>query len=300
MKSMTGFGRATLPVTGRTSAAGKETPCELDVTLRAVNGRYFEARLHAPREYAEIESELKKQINARIARGTVDLYVHRRGSVAGAKAVARVDLAKSWLKEVGSLAKAVGLKEKPSLEMLLKNLAVVQIDESSVLTDAEKKAVFKAVALATERCDQERLREGAALAADLAGLVQELEGSVDSMERLREAADLSLARKYRERLQKLGFEGSVEPQRLAQEIALILERGDVSEEVARLREHLVAYRKLLGAAGAQGKKLDFYAQELLREANTIGSKSHAPKLTEAVVGAKALIERIREQVQNAE
>jgi uncharacterized protein (TIGR00255 family) len=109
-----------------------------------------------------------------------------------------------------------------------------------------------------------------------------------------------LERRYRDRLQKLGFSGVLDDQRIAQEIVMQLDRADVSEELTRLKEHLKAYRQLLSSQESHGKKLDFYAQELLREVNTIGSKSQIAKLTGLVVDAKTVVEKIREQVQNVE
>lgn len=325
MKSMTGFGRASAALEGlapkpAARASGKASKASakaakrgssraasaeansgaIDVSVRAVNGRFFEARIHAPREYAEIEAELKRIVAERISRGTVDVYVNRRGFDAEAAVTARPTLAKTWLAAVRGLAKDAGLRGEPSLELLLKSLDVVQINERAELSEGEKAAARQAVEAAVERCDSERRREGRALQADLLALLDRLGEAATRIESHRDDANADLARKYRERLQKLGFEGMVDAQRLAQEVAAILERADVSEELSRLREHMSAYRKLLEGSGPQGKKLDFYAQELLREVNTIGSKAHSARMTEAVVDAKALIERVREQVQNAE
>jgi uncharacterized protein (TIGR00255 family) len=294
MKSMTGFGRSVV-------ALGAEGPGEIDVSVRAVNGRFFEARVHAPREYLAFESDIKKAVAAVVARGTVDVYVNRRGFAQDARAVAQPELARSWLHAMQGLATELGLSvAAPTLDLLLKIPDVVQVEARAELSDIEKALALRAVTAATELCDREREREGEALRSDLRGLLQQLGQAAGRIEALRDEANADLARKYRDRLQKFAFEGMVDPQRLAQEAAVLLERADVSEEIARLREHLAAYDALLLAKGPQGKKLDFYAQELLRETNTIGSKSHAAALTEAVVGAKALIERIREQVQNAE
>jgi len=177
---------------------------------------------------------------------------------------------------------------------------VLQVEEREEVSEAEKEAVFKLVSEAMMACDRERRREGQALEAELQRLCARLEDLVGRMEALKAEANADLERRYRERLQKLGFEGRVDDQRIAQEIVIQLDRADISEEMVRLREHVKAYRELLKSQEPQGKKLDFYAQELLREVNTIGSKSHIAKLTSLVVDAKTVVEKIREQVQNAE
>lgn len=301
MKSMTGFGRASaLVATSRKGAGTATRTAEIDVSVRAVNGRFLEARVHVPREFADLENDLKRTLSSRIARGTVDAYVNRKGSASEPVAVARPELARSWLKAVRGLAREIGLEGEPTLDVMLKSLEVVRLEEPSTASAAERKALTKAFTEAVELCDLEREREGKALRATLESLLGELDVAVDRIESLRVDASREMADRFRQRLKKLEVESAVDPDRLAQEIAIALDRSDVAEEIARLREHLRAYRKLLKASGPTGKKLDFYAQELLRETNTVGSKSQASALTEAVVEAKSIIERIREQVQNAE
>jgi uncharacterized protein (TIGR00255 family) len=292
MKSMTGFGRAT--------ESTKEL--ELDISLKSVNGRFLEIRLHMPREYASLESEFKKSISKYLTRGTVDLYVNRRPGPAAdtADVQVRAALAKKWLKAYKDLAKELKLKQQPDLEMISRAPDVLKIEDRSQMTDAEKKLVIKTVADAVKACDSERVREGKSLQLELTKLLADLESRVQKMEGLRADANKELEKKFRERLDRLGLEGTVDPQRLTQEIILQIDRTDIAEEIQRLREHIKAYRDLLQSKDSQGKKLDFYAQELLREVNTVGSKSHVAALTAEVVDAKTLVERIREQVQNAE
>lgn len=310
MKSMTGFGRVSSrsrrsahSTSQKVSKASKASVmAELDVSVRAVNGRYLEMRLHLPREYAGLESELKSIVSSVLMRGTVDVYINRGKSSAGDSTEISVntELARKWLKSYRQLGQDLKLTGEPSLELISRVPDVFQVNESTEVSDTEKNQVKKLLTEAVQACDQERVREGKALEKLLVSLCQKLENLASEMESLKAEATSELEKRYRERLQKLGFEGSVEPQRLAQEIVMQLDRADVSEELHRLREHLKAYRKLLKSSEPQGKKLDFYAQELLREVNTIGSKSHIAPLTNLVVEAKTLVEKIREQVQNVE
>jgi uncharacterized protein (TIGR00255 family) len=301
MKSMTGFGRAT-NATAETTAPLASPDVELDISLRSVNGRFLEIRFHLPREYAGFESELKALIATVFSRGTMDLYVNRvRTAVAGANSVSmNVDLATQWLAAYRALGSQLKLVSQPSLDQLVKVPDVLRIEQDQAITESEKEALFKLVREAVQRCDEERVREGLSLSTELTQLCARLENLASDMEAMKADANSELEKRYRDRLQKLGFEGEVDDQRLAQEIVMQLDRADVSEELSRLREHLKAYRQLLLSPQSQGKKLDFYAQELLREVNTIGSKSHIAKLTGFVVDAKTVVEKIREQVQNVE
>lgn len=310
MKSMTGFGRSsTRTRKAQTKArAGKdrssETNIDLDISLRAVNGRYLELRFHMPREYAGLEGEFKAIIAKKFSRGTLDIYVNRRAAAAKSEVTVNALLAKEWLSGYRALGKELGLKSEASLDLISRVPDVMIVSENSDISDDEKKLARALVQEAAENCDREREREGEALRTELESLCGKLDGISKQVESLKGDANAELERRYRDRLKealgKFDLGGHVDDQRLAQEIVIQLDRADVSEELQRLKEHLKAYRQLLKSPEPQGKKLDFYAQELLREVNTIGSKSHIAKLTSLVVEAKTLVERIREQVQNAE
>ena len=294
---MTGFGR----VSNRTKAASQP---EIDVSVRAVNGRYLEMRFHLPREYAGLESDFKSLLTKIFSRGTVDVYVNRTARLSHAKVEVNTELAKELMRAHSALARATNLSGDASLDWLTRAPDVLTVVQSDQLTDDEAyeaKALVEAAAVA---CDSERLREGQALAQELEKQCAALETIAAQVEVLKSEANAELEKRYRERLasglQKFGLAGQVDEQRMAQEIVIQLDRADISEEIQRLTEHIKAYRALLKHTEPQGKKLDFYAQELLREVNTIGSKSHIAKLTSLVVEAKTIVERIREQVQNCE
>ena len=297
---MTGFGRSSSRVTSEKKSASAAQSVELDISLKSVNGRYLEIRLHSPREYAALESEFKSLISAKFSRGTVDVYINRVSSAADSEIKVNVDLARKWLESYRKLGSSLKLDVDPSLEMISRVPDVLSIEERAEPTEAEKRLVKKLMQETVAACDIERLREGKALETELQNLLKKLESLADQMQDMRTEANDELEKRYRDRLAKLGFTGAVDDQRVAQEIVMQLDRSDISEEQTRLREHLKAYRQLFKSKEPQGKKLDFYAQELLREVNTIGSKSHIAKLTGLVVDAKTLVEKIREQVQNVE
>lgn len=292
MKSMTGYGRF----------SHSSPELELDLSLKGVNGRFLEIRFHMPREYGALEPELKKLIGQSFLRGTVDVYVNRRpGPQTDTVGVqVRTGLAKKWLEAYTDLAKELRLSFTPDVEAIARLPDVLQLEESAQVTEAERQVLLQVLGKAVQACEQERMREGAALESELMRLVLDLETRVATIETMRADANRELEKKYRDRLARLGLDTTIDGARLAQEIVMQIDRADINEEIHRLREHIKAYRDLLTGKESQGKKLDFYAQELLREVNTIGSKSQIAALTNAVVDAKALIERIRELVQNVE
>ena len=292
MKSMTGYGNARVN--------SKEVTVE--VSIRTVNGRFFEPRMHLPREFVALESELKKILSASILRGTIDVFISRRVKSSAGTAQVSVNgaLVKKYLSAYKGLAKELGVPFQIHLENMARLPDIIKIEESGELFSDEEKVLKKAFIEACKKCDQERIREGKALRKDLEKLLHSLEAQVKIISSLREEANTSLQERYEQKIRARLKGAEIDPARLSQEIVIQLEKADINEEVSRLAEHIKNYRQLISSQEAEGKKLDFYTQELLREVNTIGSKSQVAKMTQAVVEAKTLIERLREQVQNVQ
>lgn len=292
MKSMTGYG------VGRHQSATSQ----FEISLRSVNGRYFEPRFHIPREFIPFEGDLKKLLTTYFERGTIDVFVARKfkSDAAVQKVSVNKDLARQYRDALKVLARELKMKESSSVEFYSRLPDVLTIESSTEISGTEKKALFNAFEKACKACDQERRREGKGLKVDLEKLLDLLQKQTEVMAEVREEANQALAAKFEAKLKSRLSDVVIDSARLSQEVVIQLEKSDINEELSRLREHLKNYRHLLSQAVAQGKKLDFYTQELLREVNTIGSKSGVSKLTQAVVEAKTLIERVREQVQNVE
>ncbi|HND84878.1 MAG TPA: DUF1732 domain-containing protein, partial [Pseudobdellovibrionaceae bacterium] len=191
-------------------------------------------------------------------------------------------------------------KAEPSLESILRLPGVLALEEEPDVHEHEFATLSKIMTEALAKQTDERIREGAALKRELLVLVTELMQIVEQIEKHREEANKNLEQKLLTKFEQKNKSLSVEPQRFAQEVMLYLEKSDINEEVVRLREHLNTYKSALNKGTAEGKQLDFYTQELLREINTIGSKSQVAAITALVVQAKTFIERLREQVQNLE
>ena len=296
MKSMTGYG----------SSRFSSEDFELDVEVRSVNGRFLEVRFHIPREYLIFEVDLKKLVTQNIKRGTVDIYINRRGLKPSdsVQFVTSPHLAKSWLDACCDLSRELKIETgEMTVKDVVGSVEVIQYHhEKRFPCSIEKESLIGELKKAVEACNEERIREGKALREDLLGQLEGLRALVQSAEILRKEANAELKKRFHQRLGRLGLcdENRVDPQRLAQEIAIQLEKSDIDEEIVRLTEHVESFEKTLSDSNASGKKLDFYTQEFLREANTIGSKSHLTQLTQLIVESKTIIERMREQVQNIE
>lgn len=292
MKSMTGYGNS--------RAQSKDVTVE--VSIRSVNGRYLEPRFHLPREFVAFESDLKKVLSATFLRGTVDVFVSRKVKNVGGKAhmVVNETLAKKYFSAYKQLSKELGLPFQVHLESMARLPDIIKLEETYELAAGEEAILKKAFVDACKKCDKERIREGKALKKDLEGLLSSLEKQIKIITELREEANSQLQEKFEAKIRARLKGTDIDPARLSQEIVIQLERADINEELTRLGEHIKSYRQMVAATYAEGKKLDFYTQELLREVNTIGSKSQVAKITQAVVEAKTLIERLREQVQNVQ
>lgn len=292
MKSMTGYGNAKLQL----------KDLSVEVTLRSVNGRFLDTRFHLPREFIPFESDLKKLLTQNILRGTVDIFVVRRNKALHETAEIHVNevLVKKYLTAFKHIAKVTKLATPLHLEVLAKMPDVMVVEEKHEVSSQEEKLLLKVFAKACADCVSEREREGKFLQKELEKLVHDLEKQVAVVSSLREVANASLQERYEQKVASRMKGQEVDSHRLAQEIVIQLEKADINEELVRLTEHIKNYKELLLSPQAEGKKLDFYTQELLREVNTIGSKSQVAKITQSVIEAKTLIERLREQVQNIE
>jgi uncharacterized protein (TIGR00255 family) len=292
MKSMTGYG------TSRASSS----QAILEISVRCVNGRFLEPRFHLPKEYFSLEPELKKRLQNSVKRGTVDVFVQRRAAPEAAAQSVYLNrpLAKRYTEVLTELAKITKSPSQFRVETIAHWPDVISRDMGHEIKDSEKKAVYKAFESALAACHRERLREGQMLKRELEKTLKLLEKTVLHIQSLRSSADQDLQSKFELRLRSRLKGIEIDQQRLSQEVLIQLEKSDVNEEIVRLLEHIRNVQKLLSSADSEGKKLDFYIQELHREMNTIGSKSQISTITQSVVEGKTIIERLREQVQNIE
>ncbi len=292
MHSMTGYGQLKASYRG----------LQLEMNIKSVNGRHLEIRFHLPKEYIPLEILFREKIEKLFRRGTVDVYVSRKGGLVSKKKKLLVNepLAQAYFQGVQKLAKRFKLSPAIPVDIFLRIPEMFMAEDSAGVDPAEKKWVLTQFQQSLEKCVSERNREGMALQRELLKLQSAFEHLVESMLKIKSQLNEELLVKYQERLEKKWKTLELDPQRLLQEVAMMIEKSDIEEELTRLKEHLRNCRQILTGPESEGKKLEFYTQELLREINTIGSKSNAFKVTQMVVESKTILEKIREQIQNVE
>ncbi len=291
MKSMTGYGRAKEERDGKT----------ITVELRAVNHRYLDCTVKAPRQYGFLDDAVKKAAAARIARGKVEVFVGVEVEEGGDVAVTvNHQLAKRCLEALHDLSETYGLRDDVTVTTLSKLPDVLGSERIEQDAEAMTRDVLAVFDKACDGFDQMRLREGEKLAEDVRGrcaAIERMVGEVEtrSPERVKEYREKLLAR-----MQEVLADTSIDETRILTEAAIYADKTAVDEETVRLRSHLHQMDGMLQETQPIGRKLDFLVQEMNREANTIGSKANDVAMARIVVDIKSEIEKIREQIQNIE
>ncbi len=291
MKSMTGYGRAKEVRDGKT----------ITVELRAVNHRYLDCTVKAPRQYGFLDDAVKKAAAARIARGKVEIFVGVEVEEGGDVAVTvNHQLAKRYLDALHDLSETYGLRDDVTVMSLAKLPDVLGSERIEQDAEAMTREVLAVFQQACDGFDQMREREGEKLAEDVrnrCAAIERMVGEVEtrSPERVKEYCEKLLAR-----MQEVLADTSIDETRILTEAAIYADKTAVDEETVRLRSHLHQMDGMLKETQPIGRKLDFLVQEMNREANTIGSKANDVTLARIVVDIKSEIEKIREQIQNIE
>jgi uncharacterized protein (TIGR00255 family) len=291
LKSMTGFGA------GR-ARVGDE---EVSVELRSLNHKFCEVKARLPRDLAALEPIVSKRVKDRLARGAVELFVKRQTATpSGTVPVVDVALAREYARAFRELADALGVAPEISWTQIATQPGVVKLEEKGGDLESATQAVHVALEQALTALEQMRQVEGEAIHADLDARMKLIEGWSREVAALAPKAVEDYRQRLSERVAELARGVAVDPQRLAQEVAMFAERTDIAEEVTRLASHLEQFRALMASTEPAGRRMDFLVQEMHREVNTTGSKSQHAEISARVVSMKAEVERIREQVQNVE
>jgi uncharacterized protein (TIGR00255 family) len=293
MKSMTAFGRG----------EAEDSGCKMSVELRTLNHRFLDLHLRMPRSLMGLEDRLRKLISTDIARGRVELSISLEYTGQKPRAlVADQALLQDAAAILTSIQEAWALPEPWGWDQLLGFPEIVSLKETSPADDEALWSVLgPAVQQALEVVDGMRRREGEYLQAELRAILKKIIEQVDVIANRALAVPQLYRNKLAARLAQLLPETNpIDPQRLAQEVALLADRADITEELARLGSHLKQFDVTLAAKTPVGRKLDFVIQEMNREINTIGSKAGESGISQAVIEIKSDLERLREQVQNLE
>lgn len=291
IQSMTGFG----------SADGTVGGARVTVELRSVNHRFFNPSIKLPSRLQRWEPELREALRRRIARGHVTVHARVELAAAGAVVVDETRL-RDYHAQLSAVSERLGLAADVDLATLLRLPDVLRAPTDEDVPEGTADELVAIAERAADELARMRRAEGDRLAAELRARLAAMEGA---MSRIGERAPARLVEqrdRLRASVRELTDGVAVDEQRVAQEIAILADRLDVQEELARFASHVVAFRAALDAppGDAVGKRLGFLLQELLREANTTGSKANDTAIVQDVLLIKEELERIREQVENVE
>jgi len=292
MRSMTGYGEA----------SGENARHGITVSLRAVNHRFLDLQLRTGEELRGSEAALRDVIGKEVSRGRVEARVELR-PIAERKATVQVNMsvireahvAVHQLVENGLIERGLSAGDLMRLpEAFRVDLGVEEWtpEDEELLLRVTREAVAQLVA--------SRQKEGTSLVAVMEEKLRGVDDAVARLDTLRGPVREEMAAALRRRLAELLNGQPLDETRVAQEVALLVDRSDVSEEIDRLRSHVEHFRAVMKESAAAGKRLDFLTQEVFRELNTLGAKCRNAEMTRAVLDAKVLCEQIREQVQNVE
>lgn len=288
MRSMTGY--AYLDGTVHDS----DISCE----LKSYNSRFLDLNINIPAWMNQLEPFLRKYFTQRITRGKADFYLRLKKVRTEHPVTPNIPLAQAYYRSILEVAQTLGMENQISLDLILRQEGVLQFDRS--FDEAVwQSALLPILETLVEKFEQSRIEEGKALHTDIQKMLEVLTASVEKIEK--HAAEMEqifaamLERKWTDLM-----EHEPDRQRMMQEIAVLLVKYTINEEIIRAKAHIAALEKEIAENETPGRKIDFLCQEINREINTIGSKNQLTVIGQAVIQAKDALENIREQAHNVE
>lgn len=293
--SMTGFGRAAGALSARYFAT---------VTTKSVNHRFLEVSVRLPEYMWDQEAPLRALASEFFSRGKVDLSIRiQRTQQPDYNVRINAQIASSVIPQLRAIAEELGLGSTMTGSDLMRVPDLLQVEAiDAEVADDERDALTAIVRDAFSQMNVMRAREGVSLRDDIGARVNTIRTLSADIAAHRDEVRAELLASYQQRVQEIAAVAGVDvaQDRIAQEVVVMVEKGDIAEELTRLAHHVDQIEKAIGGKEAAGKKLDFLSQEMLREINTMGSKSRSAAIRTVVVELKTEVERIREQVQNVE
>lgn len=290
MKSMTGFGRASLESNGKNYI----------IEIKTVNNKYSDITVKSPKRLSFMEDKIRKQIANRITRGKVEVSVSFFDfSNKSKNVVLNKEIAKEYIKQLREIADENNLSE---------NISVVEIAKlpdilNSIDSDNDEEIASEALQclnMALDSLIEMRKTEGENIKQDLLVRIERVHNLVDKIAENSKGIVEEYVSKLEKRVKEILKTDVVDENRIAQEAVIYADKTSIEEELTRLNSHIVQFKELVNSDGSVGKKLDFMIQEMNRETNTIGSKAGSGEITKAVIDLKVELEDIREQIQNIE
>lgn len=291
IKSMTGFGRGESAVENR----------KFTVEIKTVNHRYGDVNIRLPRKFNFLEPRIKTTLKEMISRGKTDVYISYEDYSEECNSVKINEaLAKDYLKNLKALGQQCELKDDLSLTFIAKLPDVIKLEEQSLDEDLVWEILQGALTEAVNQLVAMRQREGESLYQDLMDKLKTLDNDTNVLIERAPQVVMEYRERLNNRLEELLDDHNIDENRLATEVAIFADRAAIDEELVRLKSHVAQMREYFESDEAVGRKLDFLAQEMNREANTIASKSNDVQVTKVAINLKTEIEKIREQIQNIE
>ena len=293
IKSMTGYGRTESVVNMR----------KYIIEIKSLNHRYLEISLRLPASLSSLELDIKKRISGRFTRGRVEASVRmdsEYGSVGEGRYELNLPLVRNYYDLLVQMRDEFNLKDEITLRMIAASRDAYVLKESGPDVSAIWGDLEEVIERAMDALIEMRKREGENICRDLMVRIDLITKSLDSIALRAPQVVLDYQKRFAERVKELSGGLALDEIRLVQEIAIMADRSDITEEIVRFKSHILQFQDLLEGDDAAGRNIDFLIQEMNREINTIGSKSADTEISRKVIEIKAELARIREQVQNIE
>ena len=289
IKSMTGYGRG--------ENQGK---FHFVVEIRSVNHRFLEAFVRLPKPWLFLEDKIKNYIKGKIIRGRLDVYVNLYGEDLPVNIKIDKCLASNYYKKLIELKDEIGFEGPVSLSLLSLMPHVLKLEEDSVAEEELWESLMPALDEALKGLIKMRTKEGENLWNDLSARLELIKSKVKQIEERAELVPLEYKERLMANIQRLYTDVSLDESRIETEVAIFAEKSNITEEIVRLKSHIAQMQELSSSDEAVGKKMDFIAQEMFREANTISVKASDYSISREIIDIKSELEKIREQIQNIE
>lgn len=291
IKSMTGFGRCEISEGAR----------KVTVEMKAVNHRYLDVSVKMPKKLNVFEAAIRSELKNYIQRGKVDLFISYEDTSENTVVIKyNREVAAEYMRYLSQMAVEFGLDNDVRTSVLSRYPEVFTMEEASEDEDEIWKMIKKAVDGAADGLSETRIREGEALQSDLISKLDDMLAHVDFIEQRSPGIVAEYRQRLEEKVRELLKDASIDESRIVTEVTIFADKICVDEEMVRLRSHIEAVKKTLLEGGSIGRKLDFLAQEMNREANTILSKTNDLAVSNCGIELKTTIEKVREQIQNIE
>ncbi|MCX5843477.1 MAG: YicC family protein [Deltaproteobacteria bacterium] len=293
IKSMTGYGRTESVVNMR----------KYIIEIKSLNHRYLEISLRLPASLSSLELDIKKRISGRFTRGRIEASVRmdsEYGSVGEGRYELNLPLVRNYYDLLVQMRDEFNLKDEITLRMIAASRDAYVLKESGPDVSAIWGDLEEVIERAMDALIEMRKREGENICRDLMVRIELITKSLDSIALRAPQVVLDYQKRFAERVKELSGGLALDEIRLVQEIAIMADRSDITEEIVRFKSHILQFQDLLEGDDAAGRNIDFLIQEMNREINTIGSKSADTEISRKVIELKAELARIREQVQNIE